>query len=84
MSDYSGNQLHCKCLQGFTGSLRGNWSAGISNLWGLHVPTIPVIWKSPYSDFHCNICREFDFTGILWGYPTLDIRKSCINYRKTM
>ena len=47
-------------------------------------PTIPVILKSPYSDFHCNICREFDFIGILWGYPTLDVRKSCINYRKTM
>ena len=33
----SGLILHCKCLQGFTGSLRGNQSAGISNLWGLHV-----------------------------------------------
>ena len=29
--------LHCKCLQGFTGTLQGNRSAGISNLWGLHV-----------------------------------------------
>ena len=29
--------LHYKCLQGFTGSLRGNQSVGISNLWGLHV-----------------------------------------------
>ena len=28
---------HCKCLQGFTGTLRGNRSAGISNLRGLHV-----------------------------------------------
>ena len=37
MSNYSGNQLHCKSLQGFTGSLQGNRSAGISNLWGLHV-----------------------------------------------
>ena len=27
--------VHCKCLQGITGSLRGNRSAGISNLWGL-------------------------------------------------
>ena len=44
----------------------------------------PVILKSPYSDFHCNICREFDFTGILWGYPTLDVGKSCINYGETM
>ena len=30
-------EVHCKCLQGITGSLRGNQSAGISNLWGLHV-----------------------------------------------
>ena len=30
-------QPHCKCLQGFTGALRGNWSAGISELQGLHV-----------------------------------------------
>jgi hypothetical protein len=29
--------LHCKCLQVFTGTLRGNRSAGISNLWGLYV-----------------------------------------------
>ena len=29
--------LHCKCLQGITGTLQGNLSAGISNLWGLHV-----------------------------------------------
>ena len=28
---------HCKCLQGITGTLQGNRSAGISNLWGLHV-----------------------------------------------
>jgi len=48
------------------------------------LPTIPVILKSPYSDFHCNMCREFDFTGILWGYPTLDVGKSCINYGETM
>jgi hypothetical protein len=47
------------------------------------LPTIPVILKSPYSDFHCNICREFDFTGILWGYPILDVGKSCINYGET-
>ena len=28
------NDVHCKCLQGFTGSLWGNWSAGISELHG--------------------------------------------------
>ena len=29
--------LHCKCLQGFTGTLRGNEPAGVSNLQGLQV-----------------------------------------------
>ena len=47
--------VHCKCLQGFTGTLWGNRSAGISNLWGLHVYTIAVILKSPHSDFHVII-----------------------------
>ena len=32
--------IHCKCLQGFTGGLRGNPSAGISNLQGLRVVCI--------------------------------------------
>ena len=36
--------LHCKCLQGFTGTLRGNESAGISNLQGLQVT--------------CNACKK--------------------------
>ena len=34
---YQVKDTHCKCLQGITGTLQGNWSAGISNLWGLHV-----------------------------------------------
>ena len=41
------------------------------------IPAIPVILKSPHSDFHYNICREFDFTGILWGFPALDVGKPC-------
>ena len=40
------------------------------------IPAIPVILKSPHSDFHYNICREFDFTGILWGFPALDVGKT--------
>ena len=36
-SDSIQGRLHCKCLQGITGTLQGNRSAGISNLWGLHV-----------------------------------------------
>ena len=39
----------------------------------------PCNLKSPHSDFHCNICREFDFTGILWTFPALDVGKPC-NY----
>ena len=30
-----------------------------------YIPAIPVILKSPHSDFYHNICREYDFTGIL-------------------
>ena len=43
------------------------------------IPAIPVFLKSPQSDFHCNICREFDFTGILQGFPALDVGKPCNN-----
>ena len=31
------SDLHCKGLQGITGTLQKNWSAGILNLWKLHV-----------------------------------------------
>ena len=41
------------------------------------IPAIPVSLKSLHSDFHYNICREFDFTGILWGFPALDVGKPC-------
>ena len=43
------------------------------------IPAISIILKSPHSDFHYNICREFDFTGILWGFPALDVGKPCNN-----
>ena len=47
--------------------------------WGdfkfMGIACIAVILKSPHSDFHYNISREFDFTGILWGFPALDIGK---------
>ena len=43
------------------------------------IPAIPVILKSPHSYFHRNICREFDFTGILQGFPALDVGKPCKN-----
>ena len=39
------------------------------------IPAIPVILKFPHSDFHYNICREFDITGILWGFPALYVGK---------
>ena len=26
-----------------------------------------------------NICWEFDFTGILWGFPALNVGKPCNN-----
>ena len=43
------------------------------------IPAIPVILKSPHFDFHCNSCMEFDFPGILWGFPALDVGKPCKN-----
>ena len=43
------------------------------------IPAIPVILKSPHSDFHYNIYREFDLPGILWGFPALDVGKPCSN-----
>ena len=39
----------------------------------------PSNFEIPHSYFHCNICREFDFTGILWGFPALDVGKPCNN-----
>ena len=41
------------------------------------IPAIPVILKYPH--FHCNISREFDSTGILWGFPALNVGKPCNN-----
>ena len=43
------------------------------------IPAIPVLLKSPHSYFHCNICREFYSTGILQGFPALDVGKPCNN-----
>ena len=43
------------------------------------IPAISVILKSPHPDFLYNICREFDFTGILQGFPALDVGKPCNN-----
>ena len=28
---------------------------------------------------HCNICRALGFTGILWGFPSLNVGKPCDN-----
>ena len=44
------------------------------------IPAIPVFLKSSQSDFHCNICREFDIAEILWGFPTLDVGKPCNDF----
>ena len=63
----------------FTGNYRD--SAGKSQCRDfkfMGIPAIPVILKSPHSDFYYNICREFDFTGILCGYPALDVGNNLI------
>ena len=43
------------------------------------IPAIPLILKFPHSNFHYNICSEFDCTGILWGFPALNVGKPCNN-----
>ena len=67
----------------FTGNYRvsaGKSECGDFKFMGIAcIPAIPVILKSPHSDFHCNICREFDFIGILRGFPALDVGKQCNN-----
>ena len=40
------------------------------------IPAISVILKTPQSDFHPNICRDFDIAGILRGFPALDAKIS--------
>ena len=67
---FANREVHCKCLQGFTGVLRGYQCAGISNLQVLHATCIP-----------CNFFyRENDVTGMLQGFPTSIRVKSCIGY----
>ena len=70
-------------LQMFTGNYRdftGKLECRDFKFLGIAcIPAIPVTLKSPHSYFHCNICREFDFTGILWGFPALDVGKPCNN-----
>ena len=39
----------------------------------------PCNFEIPHSYFHCNICRKFDFKGILRGFPALDVGKPCNN-----
>ena len=50
------NYLHCKCLQGITGTLQGNRSAGISKLQGLQYTRNPYIFF--ISDKHVDIAME--------------------------
>jgi len=67
----------------FTGNYRvfaGKLNCGDFKFMGIAcIAAIPVILKYPHSDFHCNIYREFAFTGILWGFPALDEGKPCNN-----
>ena len=67
--------VHCKCLQGFTGTLQGNRSAGISNLWDCMYTRNPRNFVISTLWFPCKSCRDFDFTG--WGYHILNVGKLC-------
>jgi hypothetical protein len=84
------NPLHCKCLQGFTGSLQGNQSAGISNLWGLPVTHNPrnfemhrfEVYQQSLSDLHahCRVpLRHRVSPYFLWGKNLQCISTSQIN-----
>ena len=67
----------------FTGNYRdftGKLECGDFKFMGIAcIPEIPVIFKFPHFYLHCNIHREFDFTGILWGFLALDVGKPCNN-----
>ena len=77
-------KLYIPTLQMFTGVYREIRVRGFQIYGDCPLPKILVILKSPHSHFHCNICGEFDFTGILWEYPTLVVGKSFIKYGETM
>ena len=74
-------RYHIPTLQMFTGIYMD--SAGKSECRDFKfrgiacIPAIPLISRFPHSDFHYNICREFDCTGILWGFPALNVGKPC-------
>ena len=59
---------------------------GFKIYWNCIFLAFPVILKSPRSDFHCNIWREYDFTRVLWGleWPMLwRITKNSLNNEGT-
>ena len=70
-------------LQMFTGNYRdfaGKSECRDFKIYGDCMYTCnPCNFEIPHSYFHCNICREFDFTGILRGFPALDVGKPCNN-----
>ena len=44
------------------------------------IPAIPVTFKTHTLISTVIFEGKFDFTGILWGYPTSVVGKSCNNY----
>ena len=68
-------------LQMFTGIYRD--SAGEIGVQGFQIYGDCMYTRNPCNIeistllFPCKKCRDFDFTGILWGYPTLNVGKSC-------
>ena len=70
--------LHCKCLQGFTGTLRGNWSCRDFKFTGIAcIPAIPVIFevnqKKSVDFFIYTLLRFFKFPYNFCG----DFRRTC-------
>ena len=67
--------LHCKCLQGVYGVFVGKSECGDFKIMGIAcIPAIPVILKSPHSDFYCKNCRELLVQGF-YGDPLINSRE---------
>ena len=49
--------------RGLQGLYREIRVRGFQNYGDCLLPKIPVILKSPYFYFHCNICKQFDLQG---------------------
>ena len=57
---HKNSDLHCKCLQGITGTLQGNRSAGISNLQCMYIQALYEKIPQQHLSAHYSVVRKFD------------------------